>query len=72
MEDYTLLYKVKATDEFNRYFEANAKINAQHLIIKEVADPIYYQMMVTLLTNILLRMGADATAEWSVEINEEF
>lgn len=68
---YTLLYKVKATDEFDRYFEAVAKIDAQHLIIKEAADPIYLQMMVALLTHILLQMGSAASAEWSVEVDEE-
>lgn len=72
MEKYWLLYKVKATDEFNRYFEANAKIDAQHLIIKDIADPLYLQMMVALSTSILLRMGSDAKAEWSVDVNEEF
>lgn len=71
MENYTLLYKVKATDEFDRYFEANAKIDANYLIIKEEADPVYLQMMIALLTNILLRMGADAKAEWTVEVDEE-
>lgn len=72
VEDLTLYYKVKATDEFGRYFEANAKISAQHLMFREQADSLYTQMMVALLTHILLRMGSEANAEWSVEVDEEF
>lgn len=71
MEKYSLLYTVKAVDEFDRHFEAVAKIDANHLIIKEMADPLYLQMMVALLTHILLQMGSAASAEWSVEVDEE-
>lgn len=71
MEDYVLLYKVKATDEFNRSYESNARISANYLVLKEQADLIYLQMMVALLTDILLKMGSDAKAEWTVEVDEE-
>lgn len=72
IEDLTLYYKVMATDEFGRYFEATAKIAAQHLLFKEQADSVNLQMMVALLTHILLQMGSAAYAEWSVEVQEEF
>lgn len=71
MESYTLLYKIKATDEFFRYFEANAKIDANYLIIKDQADPIYLQIMIQLVSSMLWRMGTDVSAEWSVEVGEE-
>lgn len=72
MGNLTMLYKVKATDEFNRYFEANARVSAQYLVFREQADSIYLRLMIDMLTNILLRMGADAKAEWTVEVDEEF
>lgn len=71
MEPYILLYKIKAVDEFNRHYESYARIDAQYLIIKEQADDIYFQMMVALLTDILLKMGSDAKADWTVEVEEE-
>lgn len=66
-----MLYKVKATDEFGRYFEMNAKIEAGYLIFKEQADSLYSQMMSALISPILHRMGTDAYGEWSVEVDEE-
>lgn len=71
MQEYILLYKVKAVDEFNRRYESYARIDANYLLLKDQADDLYLQMMVALLTNILLRMGSDAKAEWTVEVEEE-
>jgi len=63
-----LLYKMKAVDEFNRYFEANFKIDGKLLIFQHEAEPLYFHMMTTLAFNILARMGTEAKAEWSVEV----
>lgn len=71
MENYTLLYKVKVTDELGRYFEAHGKAHAQYLIVKNEADPLYAQMMDILVANILWRMGTEVSAEWTVEVTEE-
>lgn len=71
MENLTLLYKVKVTDELGRYFEANGKANASYLIFKEQADPLYKQMMEVFVANILWRMGTEVSAEWTVEVDEE-
>jgi hypothetical protein len=72
MKGWNLLYKVKAVDEFNRHYEANAKVSGTYLVFKEQADSIYLQLMIRLLTDILLKMGSDAKAEWVVEVDEEF
>lgn len=71
MENFTLLYKVKVTDELGRYFEAYGKADSQYLIFKESADPIYAQMMQTFAATILWRMGTEVSAEWIVEVDEE-